>query len=248
MSSYSLNGLWNSTFLRKLIRIPLKLIPHKCVIKVLSGYNRGYYWIKGSGVNGYWLGNYEWEKQEHIRKLARKNMIVYDIGAHVGFYTLMLSKLVQNRGFVYAFEPNLRNLIYLQRHVKMNRLKNVTIIPAAVGNFSGYTHFHFSESSSMGFISNDMKDKTVSIIRIDDYVQQKKIKPPHLLKIDIEGSEEDMLKGASNTIENFKPIILLALHKDDSRIRIIKFLSSLNYKISCINDDPNEIVAVWNSC
>lgn len=82
------------------------------ILLIIQGSNKGLKWIKGSGVNGYWFGCYESEKQKLIASYIKKGMICYDIGVHVGFYSLMFSKLVGNSGKVYVFEPNPKNLYF----------------------------------------------------------------------------------------------------------------------------------------
>src|SRR5256885_1092969 len=80
--------------LGKLARAPLHLIPSKAVLPILQGPGRGLRWIVGSYNHGCWLGSYEYEKQVVLQRLVQKGNVVYDIGAHVGFFTLIFSRLV----------------------------------------------------------------------------------------------------------------------------------------------------------
>src|SRR5574341_673203 len=116
------------------LRYPLRWIPHERVVPVLQGRLRGKRWIVGASVHGCWLGSYEYDKQKRFVREIKKGDVVYDIGAHVGFYTLLASELVGPSGQVIAFEPLPRNLGYLHRHLALNSCKNVTVIEAAVGN------------------------------------------------------------------------------------------------------------------
>lgn len=123
------SGIFYDSFIGKLLRFPLRLIPSNLIVRILQGPNRGTKWVVGSSTNGCWLGSYEFEKQLLISAYIRKDMVCYDIGAHVGFYTLMFAKFARK---VYAFEPLPRNLNFLIKHVKLNNLDEVVqIFPVA---------------------------------------------------------------------------------------------------------------------
>ena len=79
--------------------------------------------------------------------------MVFDIGAHVGFYTLLSSILVGPNGHVYAFEPLPRNLKYLKEHLRINKITNVHVFELAVSNLSGEGQFFEGPNSSMGRLS-----------------------------------------------------------------------------------------------
>jgi len=98
----------------KLLRGGLKLIPNAVVVRIMQGHLKGKKWIKGSGVNGYWLGTYELAQQKIFQKYMKEGNVVFDIGAHVGFYTLLATQLVGKKGKVFSFEPNPRNIIFLR--------------------------------------------------------------------------------------------------------------------------------------
>lgn len=117
----------NQTLIGKGLRLPLKLIPKRMVIPIMQGPLRGKLWVVGSSSHGCWLGSYELQKQQIFIKTVRPRYVVYDIGAHVGFYTLLSSVLVGSQGKVLAFEPVPRNLQYLRRHVHMNCCPNVSV-------------------------------------------------------------------------------------------------------------------------
>ena len=219
-----------NNIINKLIRLPLKLIPSKAIIPILTGPNRGFLWIKGSGVNSMWLGIYEKEKQSAIKKFTKKGMICYDIGAHAGFYTLLFSRLTGEGGFVYAFEPLQINLIYLQRHLELNRVKNVEVIPCAVSEKEGTGYLNFFDDTFTAKLGDHGKIK-VKIISIDKEVNRSKILPPNIIKIDAEGHELAIIKGSKETLKNHKPIIFIALDNINTKIQILDILKQLGYKI-----------------
>src|SRR5947208_793716 len=96
--------------LAKLVRLPLRLIPSQSIVRIRSGDLRGWRWIVGSSTNGCWLGTYESHMQRLFREHIGPGSTVFDIGANVGFFTLLASKLAGEAGRVYAFEPLPRNL------------------------------------------------------------------------------------------------------------------------------------------
>src|SRR5216684_2115948 len=107
-------------FFATILRLPLRLIPRGAIVRIVSGELRGWQWIVHSATNGCWLGTYERHVQRLFRQRLRPGAVALDVGANVGFFTLLASKLVGSAGHVYAFEPLPRNLYYLERHVRLN--------------------------------------------------------------------------------------------------------------------------------
>jgi FkbM family methyltransferase len=226
----NLSAIPNTSLLGKLLRAPLRLIPSSAVVPILQGPLRGKKWIVGSGNHGCWLGSYEHEKQEAFRQAVRKGDVVYDVGANVGFYTLLASVLAGPNGFVYAFEPLPRNLLDLRRHLEMNHVKNCEVIEAAVSVAEGQARFdpsgdrHTSHLSSEGTLQ-------VRTVALDELVCCKGIRPPNLIKIDVEGEELRCLQGCNSTLRTFRPIIFLATHGSEIHNACVQFLADLNYTI-----------------
>jgi hypothetical protein len=137
----------------KLLRLPLRLLPSNAVLPILQGRLKGKKWIVGSSVHGCWLGSYEFDKQRLFEQTVTRGSVVFDIGAHVGFYTLLSSVLVGTVGKVFAFEPVPRNLHYLYEHLRFNDATNVTVTEAAVADACGTTLFDESANSATGHLS-----------------------------------------------------------------------------------------------
>src|ERR1700745_973314 len=100
----NLSGISNLTMIGKLLRAPLRLIPRSTVLPILQGPLRGKKWTAGSGSHGCWLGSYEYHKQRALQQELKVGNVVYDIGANVGFYTLLASVMIGDTGYVYSFE------------------------------------------------------------------------------------------------------------------------------------------------
>jgi len=234
-----------SSLIGKLIRAPLKLIPKDTVLPIIQGVLKGKKWIKGSSINGCWLGSYEYDKQLLFRSYVKKGMIVYDIGANVGFYTLLSSVLVGDEGKVFAFEPFPRNIKYLKKHVGLNLLQNVVIINKAVFNEATILSFKMGKNNSMGRLSENGELK-VKTLALDGFVQANNL-PPDLIKMDIEGGEYDALLGAEKILKQFKPVIFLATHGKDIHKKCVDYLKSFGYQLKSIEqkdlEETNEIIA-----
>src|SRR5574341_2129532 len=105
--------LHGTSLFGRFVRLPLKLLPSRLMVPVLSGTNRGMKWEVGASTHGCWLGFYEKDKQELIARLVKPGMRAFDIGANAGFYTLALSRLVGDHGKVWAFEPLAQTVVTL---------------------------------------------------------------------------------------------------------------------------------------
>ena len=220
----------------KLLRLPLNLLPKKTIVTVVSGKSRGKKWIVGSADHGAWLGTYESEKQFAFSRFVRQGMVVYDIGAHVGVYTILASTLVGVEGRVIAFEPLPHNLFYLHKHLKINSVNNVSVIETALSDKSSLSTFAVGQTSSMGRLDSS-GSLTVQSFTLDEIIHLHKLPIPEIIKMDIEGGEADALKGAAQLLSKTSPIIFLATHGEAVREECRTFLASLAYDMDALIGD-----------
>jgi FkbM family methyltransferase len=186
------------------VRAPLRLIPAGAVLPILKGPLRGSRWVAGSATHGCWLGTYEQSTQATLTELIHPGMTVFDVGANVGFFTLLASRLVGPAGRVYAFEPLPRNIAYLRHHLALNGVEaRVEVVPAAVSDRHGAGLFAAGANPLMGRLS-DAGD-IVTTVRLDDFPV------PHVVKMDIEGGEVAALDGAPNMLAA-EPSLFLSTH------------------------------------
>ena len=200
------------------------------VLPIIQGPLKGKKWIAGSFNHGCWLGTYEYDKQLKFTQYIKHGDCVYDIGAHVGFYTLLSSVLVGETGFVYSFEPFPRNQEYLQKHVELNNLQNVMPYGNAVGNTENTVYFEVHETSSMGKVG-DKGNLQVAQIKLDTFVNTQNLQMPDVMKIDVEGAEYDVLIGAKQLLMQSHPIIFLATHGQEVHKQCIEFLQEIGYQL-----------------
>jgi FkbM family methyltransferase len=137
--------------------------------------------------------------------------VAFDVGANVGFFTLLAAKLTGSSGRVYAFEPLPRNLGYLERHVHLNGAANVRIEALAIAATSGEAHFRTAAHASMGGL-NDGGDLRVVTASLDDLIASGRVARPDFIKMDIEGAEADALRGAAGLLAAGALTIVLSTH------------------------------------
>lgn len=238
----------NKSIIGKLLRLFLKIIPNNTILPIFQGRLKWKRWIRGSGMDSYWLGNYELEKVVSFEENIKKGDVIFDIGAQSGFYTLLASELTGEDGKVFSFEPFPQNIYYLKRNTEINNCKNINVIEMAVSDKNGIVNFKEGKSNFAGRISDegDLKVKTASI---DVLMADGKLLPPNLIKIDVEGAEFSVLKGARLTLEKYHPLIFLAIHRINENIHkdCCDFLKSIGYKLKAMDkieiEKSDEIIA-----
>ena len=224
--------------LGKLLRLPLKLIPKRAVFRIMQGRLKGWKWIVGSGEHGYWLGWYEIGKRQAFENAITEGAVVYDIGANVGYYSLMAAVVAGVSGHVYAFEPLPRNVDYLRKHVALNKLEDrISVFDVAVSDQTGEAAFDLGASTSMGHLDESGEIK-VKMARLDDLLTEGQVNPPDYMKVDVEGAEFDVLNGARELLAKHKPVIFLDTHNREAHNATVELLNEINYDIVCLDGKP----------
>jgi FkbM family methyltransferase len=226
------------------LRSPLSLIPNGTVVPILSGKLAGKRWIVGSGIHRCWLGFYERDKQNLIARTVHPNSIFYDVGANVGIYSLLASMLVQH-GKVFAFEPLPRNIRFIGEHLRLNRVKNVEVIPTAISDENGVAQFEAEETGYMGHLTSGA-GISVQTAALDSLVQAGRIPPPNYIKMDVEGAETMALRGAIEILRQHRPILFLATHGHEIHAECLRFLESIGYDarmLGPMDGDKGEVFA-----
>jgi len=224
------------SFLGRFLRLILWFIPGFTIVPVFQGVLKGCKWIKGSGVNGYWLGTYEKQEQEIFAKKVKEGDVVFDIGANVGFYSLIASKIVGDRGKVYAFEPAPKNTLLLKKHFELNNCINSIVVLAGVSDKNDLVYFNEGSHAATGYLSMEDGNILVPVLGLEELVDNGKILAPNLMKIDVEGSEFKVLTGAKKILEKYHPTIFLSTHNEIVHRECLELLLSLNYKLESIDN------------
>lgn len=233
------SGVSNQSLIGRLLRQSLRLIPKGLVVPILQGPLAGYRWTVGSSNHGCWLGSYELAKQRAIAASLKPGDVFFDIGANVGFYSLLGSRLVGSSGRVFAFEPVPRNLVQLRHHLQMNSCSNVTVLDVAVGDRDGPALFDESGGSSMGHLapSGSLSIRTVTL---DALVESAQVPLPDVMKLDVEGAEAWVVSGAEKLLRAATPRIFLATHGENTKEECTKRLLHLGYEVSSFGGRPLE--------
>jgi FkbM family methyltransferase len=241
-------GISSGTLIGRLLRLPLRLVPDGLVVRIMQGPLKGKRWITGSGSHGMWLGSFEYEKQRAFAAAVSAGDVVFDVGAHVGFYTLLAAELVGPTGQVVAFEPVPRNLELLKRHLRLNGYTNVTVIPAAVSDRPGIAAFAFDtrpERSFEGHIGANGQLQVPTVVL--DELAGGGLPIPRVLKMDIEGGEFAALTGARKLLAAHHPRIFLATHGPQVHRQCCDLLTDSGYTLCALDgrtmEETDEMVA-----
>jgi FkbM family methyltransferase len=195
---------------------------------------RGYWWLPSSRgkVLRILRGAYEPEQTAHFVRWVRPGSTVIDIGAHVGYYTLLASILAGDKGSVWAFEPEPTNAAFLRRHMWLNHCSNVHVEELAVSDASGSARFGLGKGSGTGHLDHN-GNINVKTVRLADFCALRGITPT-ALKIDVEGAEAAVLEGARELIETARPVIFLSTHGPQVHRQCLDWLRAAGYSVKPI--------------
>ena len=227
------------TQIGKMLRWPLKAVPKAAVVPIMSGPTRGFKWVVGASIHGCWLGIYESAKQKRFAAAVNRNDVVYDLGAQAGFYSLLASRLVGPQGMVYSFEPLPRNVHFLKEHVALNEVTTIKIFEFAVSSTDGTGLFEDGPNPLQGGLS-ERGAREVRVASLDALFAEGQLRPPNVVKIDIEGGGLQACIGAKKLFATHKPCVFLAIDAV-SDYECCEFLRTLGYRID--EFDVNEIIA-----
>jgi FkbM family methyltransferase len=197
-------------------------------LKIRSGPNAGMRWTLASSGRGYVAGTFEQDRVSAIVSLLRSGDVFWDIGAHQGYVTLAASRVVGAAGSVVSFEPAASNRALLESHVRWNRLSNVRVLPYAVSDTDGEAAFGGTGGSVTFGLGRG--DEVVATRSIRSLIENESLPRPSVLKIDVEGSEADVLRGG---IEFLSPgmVIWISVHGHDLHEECRELVSSRGMQV-----------------
>lgn len=165
----------------------------------------------------FFFGTYEGELRAALRSLLRPGFIAVDVGANVGWHTLLMAQLVGDSGRVLAFEPNQSVRERLQYNISINRFSQIEVLGYALSDRAGVVQFHGppvdDPTCGDGFVlpSDDTASPfrvQVEAVEFDSLVEQLSLKRLDLIKMDIEGFEWSALQGCEKSISHFRPHVV----------------------------------------
>jgi FkbM family methyltransferase len=187
----------------------------------------------------YWLGTYEMDLQTAIRDWVQPGWAVYDLGANIGYISLLLACATGASGQVVAIEALPENVARLKKNIQLNALEaRITVLPAAVADQDEPLTFLIGPSGATGKASGsagrgmDYEGQlTVMGVSLDSLVYQRGFVAPQLLKIDIEGGEVLALAGMQRLLAETRPVLLLELHGQEAARVTWQLLTGQGYQI-----------------
>lgn len=205
----------------------------------------GAQWLtEGSALDDNLLsGTFEKAELRFVERFLKQTMTVLDIGAHHGIYTLLSSRLVGRRGKVIAFEPSPRERVRLERHIRLNKCKNVRIEQTALGSSQGQAELFLVEGKED--YCNSMRPPAVNaptrkipieVNTLDYFLRRAALEHVDFIKLDVEGAELSVLMGATSLLSRSRrPVFMIEVY--DIRTKpwgypareIVQFLAQRDY-------------------
>jgi len=185
-------------------------------------------------------GRYEPRVVSELLSTIARETIAYDIGAHIGFMTLVLAEGMVN-GKVFAFEPVEENLRLLEELITDNDLSRlVVVVPAALGNANAIQKILIFKSPAMNLLesavdgqdTNGCPQRRVNTLTLDKFVFDQGNAAPGLLKIDVEGAEALVIEGGLRTLQVYSPKIIIEIHGPRNAQKTWSLLHDLKYQWS----------------
>jgi FkbM family methyltransferase len=162
------------------------------------------------------LGGFEDTERTFVGNFLKSGMVVIDVGAHHGFYTLLASKKVGPAGRVLAFEPSPRERKKLLRHLRFNHCLNVKIWDCALGRAAGNAELFIIDGTQTGCNSlrppnsvQPTKSVPVRLESLDECMEREGIEHIDFIKMDVEGAEMEVLNGATRLLDRRpRPVLM----------------------------------------
>ena len=233
---------------------PLRRVP----MPILAGNGRGLRVRVGESVIRV-ATRLERRVEDSFLGLLSPGDVFYDIGANIGWYSLLAARAVGPDGRVFAFEPLLENARYAQRNAQTNGLENMTVVPAAVTDENGWVTL-LVRGSLMSRLEKDDSEaqaerrrkrniefegrRFVPATTLDSWLAETGQPAPTIVKIDVEGAETGVLRGMRETLATAKPVLIIELHATQGDVAAE--LDRAGYQHSAIEtDDPTRQAPNW---
>jgi FkbM family methyltransferase len=165
-----------------------------------------------------WTATYEYDFARALGTSIQQGDICYDIGGYRGYMSGVMAASGASR--VVVFEPLPVNQKALRRLCELNPALPIEIVPLAVGNFDGSMRLKVMPETSMAKLANSpfqpeassVEEIDVRICQLDSLLSQGQLPAPNVIKIDVEGGEFEVLQGAHDTLQKYKPRVFLEAH------------------------------------
>lgn len=224
------------------------VLPHgsRAWVRLRAGLGKGLWLnIDPRYEDTYCTGNYEPLVQKVLSDGLKQGSTFYEIGAHIGFFSLIAARLVGKDGAVFAFEAEPENARRIQEHAKRNGLTQVQVFPIALWSRCGSLRFErasqFSSRNTGAVVETaapmtSAETMEVKAITLDTFVENHR--PPTMVKIDVEGGESEVLKGAARVFAEVKPLLVCEVHHEQAAQSIQAELRRIGYSLEWLTGEP----------
>lgn len=225
---------------------------HRLSHRVISKEEKVWAQIQSGPAEGIWLelnprtgqsylrGEAEAASQEILSNHLRPGMVFYDLGANIGLFSLLASRIVGAGGKVISFEPDPEIARRLRRNIARNGFTNVTVVESGVWSVTENVNFLPADASSPDrgtgrFVGQEgAATALVRCIALDDFARD--TPAPNAIKCDVEGAEVEVLRGAENVLHTARPWILCEMHSTANDQAAREFLGRLGYSFQPVDD------------
>lgn len=195
----------------------------------------------------FFLGTYEPHIVAALRDQIRPGMVVYDVGAHIGYLTLVMSRLVGPSGRVLSFEPDPRNREALSANV--SSVSNVKVLPFAIDGELGEVAFATFDYSLVGRIADadtpgDAMMVTVEAVSLDHLINVRGEPVPQFIKIDVEGRETNVLEGALSVLNESRPTVIVETRRSSTFPKVSALMATCGYDEAILREDESGVMDV----
>jgi FkbM family methyltransferase len=209
-------------------------------IKVRSGLGQGL-WLNLRPRTGldYYEGKAEPALQEIFGEYLHPGMVVYDLGANVGFFTLLAARIVGSGGKIFSFEADPDVAQQVKANSDRNAFPYVHVVQRAVWSRTGSVQFSRADTSrspdrGLGRVlaSHETQEKTIAVssIALDDFASTHPA--PDFIKCDVEGAEYEVFMGARELISAHRPLVACEVHSDQNAVLLTRLFQELGYSLN----------------
>jgi FkbM family methyltransferase len=229
-----------AAWLRRLSQMPRSGAAIVLLNGALSGYRMRL--DMRAGHRRYALGTYEPEVVALIQSTLQGGETVMDIGANIGYFTLLMAHRVGAAGRVIAFEPVPSVYAVLCENLRLNACSQAQAECKAVADVEGTGAMQSDLNNPLSFVGqlSDVGELAVPLVSIDRYVETAGLQKLDLVKIDVEGAEDRVIRGMTKTLKTLHPTVLVEIHANDGRTSEgLKRLQEAGYRLTRV--EPAEL-------
>jgi len=197
------------------------------------------------------MGEFEPSTTAIVKKLLRQGDVVVDVGANIGYFSLLFSQCVGSKGHVYSYEPVPQLASALQKNAELNKFKQISLSKLALSDHDGKAQFYVGPVDNSGLSSlrqprNSSIVLDVDLARFDEIFSH--AEDVALIKIDVEGAELAVLRGMEGYLRNKRPHILVEVtnkflnEMGDSEQSLLAYLQNLGYNCYVIGEARVELL------